>query len=78
MRRFREVGLTGGYWLTVGEAAKFIGVSEPTLRKWTDAGKIAVFRTPGGHRRYLRTELEQFKVSREEDKLRSAETRQRP
>jgi excisionase family DNA binding protein len=63
------LGLSGGHWLTVGEAAKFIGVSEPTLRKWTDAGRIAAFRTPGGHRRYLRAELEQFKVSRREDRI---------
>lgn len=61
--------MAGGNWFTVGEAAKFIGVSEPTLRKWTDAGKIAVFRTPGGHRRYLRAELEQFKTSRAEENL---------
>jgi excisionase family DNA binding protein len=55
--------------LTVGEAARFVGVSEPTLRKWTDAGRIAVFRTPGGHRRYLRAELESFKSSRAEENL---------
>ena len=55
--------------MTVGEAAKVVGVSEPTLRKWTDSGKIAVFRTPGGHRRYLRVELEQFKASRAEENL---------
>ena len=56
-------------WVTVGEAAKLIGVSEPTLRKWTDAGAIAVFRTPGGHRRYLRADLEQFRRSREQERL---------
>jgi len=61
--------LAGGDWLTVGEAAKFIGVSEPTLRKWTDAGRIAVFRTPGGHRRYLRAELDDFRHSRAEENL---------
>jgi excisionase family DNA binding protein len=61
--------LRDSHWLTVAEAAGFIGVSEPTLRKWTDAGRIAVFRTPGGHRRYLRAELEQFKSSRAEENL---------
>jgi excisionase family DNA binding protein len=53
-------------WLTVGEAARFIGVSEPTLRKWTDEGRIAAFRTPGGHRRFLVGELIDFRRRREE------------
>lgn len=61
--------MTVGQWLTVGEAAKLIGVSEPTLRKWTDSGRIAVFRTPGGHRRYLRIELEQFRRSRAQENI---------
>ena len=47
-------------WLTVGEAARYLGVSEPTLRKWTDAGTIDAFRTPGGHRRYRIEELRNF------------------
>lgn len=47
-------------WLTVGEAARYLGVSEPTLRKWTDAGTIVAFRTPGGHRRYRLETLRSF------------------
>lgn len=53
-------------WMTVGQAARYLGVSEPTLRKWTDDGRIPVFRTPGGHRRYLRDELDAFRTKREE------------
>ena len=37
-----------------------LGVSEPTLRQWTDEGKIRAFITPGGHRRYNRAELRSF------------------
>lgn len=62
-------GLSKPVWLTVSEAARVIGVSGPTLRKWTDGGRIAVFRTPGGHRRYLLNELEEFRRSREQDRL---------
>ncbi len=29
-----------------------LGVDETTLRGWADAGKVRVFRTPGGHRRF--------------------------
>jgi excisionase family DNA binding protein len=53
-------------WMTLGQAARYLGVSEPTLRKWTDEGRIPVFRTPGGHRRYLRDELDDFRATREQ------------
>ena len=53
-------------WLRVSEAARFLGVSEPTLRKWTDAGCISSFRTPGGHRRYLVEALISFRDGQEE------------
>ena len=33
-------------------AAKYLGVSQETLRRWEKAGKIAVERTLKGHRRY--------------------------
>jgi excisionase family DNA binding protein len=48
-------------WLSVGRAAHYLGVSEPTLRKWTDAGQLPAFRTPGGHRRYQLRELDRFR-----------------
>lgn len=54
------------HWLTVSKAARFLGVSEPTLRKWTDAGCISSFRTPGGHRRYLIEALVSFRDGQEE------------
>ncbi len=37
-----------------------LGVSEVTLRHWTDEGRINAFITPGGHRRYARAELEKL------------------
>lgn len=36
----------------IGQAAKELGVSRETLRRWEAAGKIQVERTPKGHRRY--------------------------
>jgi len=49
-----------GQWLTVGQAARLLGVSAQTVRKWTDAGTVATVRTQGGHRRYSRTVIEQL------------------
>ena len=47
-------------WLTLGQAAKFLGVAQSTIRKWSDQGRVPAFYTPGGHRRYRRRDLEQF------------------
>jgi two-component system chemotaxis response regulator CheY len=49
-------------WMTLGQAAKFLGVAQSTIRKWSDAGRIPTFYTPGGHRRYRRGDLETFLV----------------
>lgn len=47
-------------WLTLGQAAKFLGVAQSTIRKWSDQGRVPAFYTPGGHRRYRRRDLELF------------------
>jgi excisionase family DNA binding protein len=47
-------------WLTLGQAAKFLGVAQSTIRKWSDHGRVPAFYTPGGHRRYRRRDLEAF------------------
>ena len=47
-------------WLTLGQAAKYLGVAHSTMRKWSDQGRVAAFYTPGGHRRYKRVDLDQF------------------
>jgi excisionase family DNA binding protein len=47
-------------WLTLGQAAKFLGVAQSTIRKWSDLGRVPAFYTPGGHRRYKRADLQAF------------------
>lgn len=47
-------------YLTLSQACRFLGVSDTTLRDWTDAGKIKAFITPGGHRRYTEADLADF------------------
>jgi len=37
-----------------------LGVSPATLRRWSDAGRLKVFTTPGGHRRFSREALERL------------------
>jgi excisionase family DNA binding protein len=46
-----------GRWLSIHDACALLGVDQSTLRRWSDAGKVPVFRTPGGHRRYAEADL---------------------
>ena len=45
------------HWLTIHEACALLGVDQTTLRRWSDAGRIPVFRTVGGHRRYADSDI---------------------
>ena len=45
----------------IGQAAKALGVSPSTLRRWEREGKITPERTEGSHRLYR---LSQFKISK--------------
>lgn len=49
--------------LNVGQAADYIGVSPASLRKWSDAGLVSVYRTPGGQRRFVPGDLDEFMTS---------------
>jgi excisionase family DNA binding protein len=46
--------VAGREWIAAGEAVALLGVSPATLRRWADAGQLAAFTTPGGHRRFER------------------------
>lgn len=46
-----------GRLLTINAACKLVGVDQSTLRRWSNAGKVPVYRTPGGHRRYHEDDL---------------------
>jgi excisionase family DNA binding protein len=44
-------------WISLGEASRLLGMSQATLRRWSDDGHVSVFTTPGGHRRFSRSSL---------------------
>jgi len=48
---------------TSSQAARYLGVSLATVRRWTDAGHISCYRTPGGQRRFSRDQLDEFVAS---------------
>lgn len=45
-------------YLSLSVASKLLGVHSTTLRRWADAGAIPVYLTPGGHRRFARSDIE--------------------
>ena len=47
-------------WLSLRDACHLLDVSNTTLRQWADNGYLRVYRTPGGHRRFLRDDVESF------------------
>jgi len=49
---------------TIRQAAKFLGVSPQTLRRWEKQGKIIPQRTLGNARRYSKEMLEEIKNAR--------------
>jgi excisionase family DNA binding protein len=58
--RRQPPGDGGTDWLTLGQAARYLGVAQSTIRKWSDQGRLSAFYTPGGHRRYRLRDLEAF------------------
>lgn len=47
--------------LSIGEAAKYLGVTSTTLRRWDKSDKFPAKRTEGGHRYYMQLDLEIYK-----------------
>ena len=55
-------------WLALGPASRLVGVDPDTLRRWADEGRVEVFHTPGGHRRFERESLERLIISGSRDR----------
>ena len=51
-------------WLSLGPASRLVGVDPDTLRRWADEGRIEVYVTPGGHRRFDREAVEALVLGR--------------
>ena len=44
--------------VSTGEAAKELGVSVQTVRRWEQSGHLPAVRTPGNQRRFRRSDVE--------------------
>ncbi|NJN68044.1 MAG: helix-turn-helix domain-containing protein [Chloroflexaceae bacterium] len=45
-------------YLSLSAASRLLGVHSATLRRWADSGVVPVYITPGGHRRFARSDIE--------------------
>jgi excisionase family DNA binding protein len=45
---------------TSTQAARYLGVSIATVRRWTKDGHLPCYLTPGGQRRFSREQLDAF------------------
>lgn len=52
-------------FMTSTEVATTLKVGASTVKRWSDSGLLACERTRGGHRRYLKTEVERMRLAAE-------------
>ena len=57
--------------LSTSEAARHLGVSLSTIRRWSDMGHLRGYRTPGGQRRFSIEQLDEFIASLDQGRDRS-------
>lgn len=50
--------------LTTTEAAARLGVSQRSIIRWADSGRLPSWRTPGGQRRIDPADLDRLRASR--------------
>jgi excisionase family DNA binding protein len=54
----KVIEMGGEEYMTPREVAEAFGVSPKTVTRWVKAGKLTSVRTPGNHRRYLRSQVQ--------------------
>lgn len=59
--------------LSTSQAADALGVSLGTVRRWSDMGHLASYRTPGGQRRFSEEQIRAFLEKLERGGVESAE-----
>lgn len=50
--------------MSTGDVAEVLGVSEATVKRWSDAGTLSCIRTPGGHRKFRLRDIAMHLASR--------------
>lgn len=66
MLHMRATTNTNRLGLSTSQAARQLGVSLSTIRRWSDTGHLRAYRTPGGQRRFSVEQIESFLSSLEQ------------
>lgn len=61
------IGSTPTEWLSLSDVAQILGIHPSTVRSWSDQGVLPVHRTKGGHRRYMRNEVDLWVLAQRSD-----------
>lgn len=56
-------------WMSIGQAASYLGISRDTLRRWEKAGKIKSVRSPTNRRYYTKKLLDRLMGADKEEKV---------
>lgn len=63
LRRIEILQIPERFYFKVSAAARYLGNSPNSLRKYTDLGLVSARRLPGGDRLYCREDLDAFVAS---------------
>lgn len=58
--------MSSSEWVSLRKAAEILGVHPATVRNWADRGELPSRRTPGGHRRFNKDDLQRYAQSQGE------------
>ncbi len=58
--------MSNNEWVSLRKAAEILGVHPATVRNWADRGELPSRRTPGGHRRFNKVDLQRYAQSQGE------------
>ena len=59
--------------IPIGPAAKHLGVSRDTLRRWEKKGKLKSFRSPSNRRYYTKEQLNEVMMGKKAESVKSGE-----
>ena len=56
--KWREISAASTETITINDVSKMLGISESSVRRLVDSGRLPAQTTAGGHRRFLRADVE--------------------
>ena len=74
-KRTRDDGRPEKLWVTSGEVARALNMTDAAIRRWAREGLLEAIKTPGGQYRFRREALSNLMKGRQVSKPRVKQTR---